>query len=153
MTSQFKPRDPGYKEKIITSFNLQGVMKTVNASIVAVRPGEVELEFPYHSRLTQQHGFIHAGIVSTVLDTACGYAAFSLMPENAAVLTIEFKVNLLSPAKGERFRAVGKVKKAGKTITVTEGELFSYLEGGQKIAATMVATVMSVYDRKGIKNL
>ena len=95
-------------------------MKTVNASILAIRPGEIELEFPYQSNLTQQHGFIHAGIVSTVLDTACGYAAFSLMPENAAVLTIEFKVNLLSPAKGERFRAVGKVKKLGKNITVTE---------------------------------
>jgi len=152
MTLQFKPRDAGYKEKIIESFNRQGVMKTVNASILAVRPGEIELEFPYHSKLTQQHGFIHAGIVSTVLDTACGYAAFSLMPENAAVLTIEFKVNLLSPAKGERFRAVGKVKKSGKTITVTEGELFSYTDGREKLAATMVATVMSVYDREGIES-
>jgi acyl-coenzyme A thioesterase PaaI-like protein len=74
------------------------------------------------------------------------------MPENAAVLTIEFKVNLLSPAKGERFRAVGKVKKLGKNITVTEGELFSYAEGGQKLVATMVGTIMSVYDREGIEN-
>ncbi len=100
MSSQFKP-SAGYKEKVIESFNRQGAMKTINASILAIRPGEIELEFPYQSNLTQQHGFIHAGIVSTVLDTACGYAAFSLMPENAAVLTIEFKVNLLSPAKGE----------------------------------------------------
>lgn len=149
MSSQFKP-SAGYKEKVIESFNRQGVMKTINASIFAIRPGEIELEFPYQSNLTQQHGFIHAGIVSTVLDTACGYAAFSLMPENAAVLTIEFKVNLLSPAKGERFRAVGKVKKHGKTITVTEGELFSHVEGGKKIVATMVSTIMSVYDREGI---
>jgi len=74
------------------------------------------------------------------------------MPENAAVLTIEFKVNLLSPAKGERFRAVGKVKKSGKTITVTEGELFSHVEGGPKLVATMVATIMSIYDREGIEN-
>ena len=151
MSSQFKP-SAGYKEKVIESFNRQGMMKTINASILAIRPGEIELEFPYQSNLTQQHGFIHAGIVSTVLDTACGYAAFSLMPENAAVLTIEFKVNLLSPAKGERFRAVGKVKKPGKYITVTEGELFSHVEGGQKLVATMVATIMSVYDREGIEN-
>ena len=129
MNSKFKP-GTGYKDKIIVSFNRQGVMKTINASILAIRPGEIEMEFPYQSHLTQQHGFIHAGIVSTVLDIACDYAAFSLMPENAAVLTIEFKVNLLSPAKGDRFRAVGKVKKPGKNITVTEGELFSHEEGG-----------------------
>ena len=151
MSSQFKP-SAGYKEKVIESFNRQGMMKTINASILAIRPGEIELEFPYQSNLTQQHGFIHAGIVSTVLDTACGYAAFSLMPENAAVLTIEFKVNLLSPAKGERFRAVGKVKKPGKNITVTEGELFAHEEGGQKLVAIMVATIMSVYDRESIEN-
>jgi uncharacterized protein (TIGR00369 family) len=150
MSSQFKP-SAGYKEKIIKSFNRQGMMKTIHASILAIRPGEIELEFPYQSNLTQQHGFIHAGIVSTVLDTACGYAAFSLMPDNAAVLTIEFKVNLLSPAKGERFRAVGRVKKPSNTITVTEGELFSQVAGGQKLVATMVGTIMSVYDREGIE--
>ncbi|MDM8556654.1 PaaI family thioesterase [Desulfococcaceae bacterium HSG7] len=151
MTPQFKPCNSEYKEKIIESFNRQEVMKTVNASIIGVRPGEMELEFPYHSSLTQQHGFIHAGIVSTVLDTACGYAAFSLMSENAAVLTIEFKVNLLSPTKGECFRAVGKVKKSGKTITVTEGELFSCSDGREKLTATMVATIMSIYDREEIE--
>ena len=151
MSSQFKA-DAGYEEKVAESFNRQDVMKTINASILAIRPGEIELEFPYQSKLTQQHGFIHAGIVSTVLDSACGYAAFSLMPEDAAVLTIEFKINFLSPAKGERFRAVGKVKKPGKNITVTEGELFSYLDGEQKIVATMVGTIMSVYDREGVKN-
>ena len=151
MSSQFKP-GAGYKEKVIESFNRQGMMKTINASILAIRPGEIELEFPYQSNLTQQHGFIHAGIVSTVLDTACGYAAFSLMPENAAVLTIEFKVNLLSPAKGERFRAVGKVKKPGRNITVAEGELLSYTNDDSKLVATMVATIMAVYDRAGIEN-
>ena len=152
MSSQFKPSNAGFEERVTESFNRQEIMKTVNASILAIRPGEIELEFPYQSNLTQQHGFIHAGIVSTVLDSACGYAAFSLMPENAAVLTIEFKLNLLSPAKGERFRAVGKVKRPGKNITVTDGELFSYVEGGQKLVATMVGTIMSVYDREDIEN-
>ena len=152
MSSQFEPKDVGYKEKVIESFERQEVMKTLNASVQTVRPGEVELKLPYQQNLTQQHGFIHAGIVSTVLDSACGYAAFSLMPKKAAVLTIEFKINLLSPAKGDWFRAVGKVKKSGKNITVTEGELFSHADGQEKLVATMVGTIMSVYDRDGIEN-
>ncbi len=151
MGLQFKPSVADYKEKIIKSFNRQGVMKTLNVTLHSIKPGEIELEFPYQPDFTQQHGFIHAGIVSTLLDTACGYAAFSLMPENTAVLTIEFKINLLSPANGEQFRAVGKVKKAGKNITVTQGELFSHTENEQKLVATMVATIMSVYDRKDIE--
>ncbi len=151
MTTEFKPRDKRYKQKVIESFNRQGMMKTIDASIVDIRPGEVELEFSYNSRLTQQHGFIHAGVVSTMLDTACGYAAFSLMPADAAVLTVEFKINLLSPAKGERFRAVGKVKKPGKNITVTEGELFSHGDGGGRLVAIMTGTIMSVYESKGIE--
>lgn len=152
MSLNFEPSDAGYRDKVVESFNKQGVMKSVNASILNIQPGEVELQFPYQPGLTQQHGFIHAGIVSTVLDSACGYAAFSLMPENAAVLTIEFKVNLLSPAKGEWFRAVGRVKKPGRNITVAEGELFSHSESGQKLVATMVGTMMAVYDREGIEN-
>ena len=95
-------------------------MKTIGASIEAISPGKIEIEFPYQSNLTQQNGFIHAGIVSTVLDSACGYAAFSLMPLDVSVLTIEFKINLLSPATGDRFRGYGKVKKAGRTISVAE---------------------------------
>jgi uncharacterized protein (TIGR00369 family) len=152
MESKFEPLDVGYEEKVRESFNRQEIMQTVNASIRAIRPGQVELEFPYQSSLTQQHGFIHAGIVATVLDSACGYAAFSLMPKNAAVLTIEFKVNLLSPAKGDLFRAVGKVKKAGRNITVSEGDLFAYVDGEQKLVATMIGTIMLVYDREGIEN-
>tara|TARA_R110002095_G_scaffold131793_4_gene114510 strand:- start:2083 stop:2538 length:456 start_codon:yes stop_codon:yes gene_type:complete len=144
--------DDNYKIKIAESFQRQQVMKTLNASILDIRPGEIELEFPYQKKLTQQHGFIHAGIVSTLLDSACGYAAFSLMPEDAAVLTIEFKINLLSPAKGDRFKAIGKVKKAGKNITVSEGELFACTESGEKLVATMVATIMAVYGREDIKH-
>ncbi len=143
MNSKFKPCS-GYKEKIRDSFNRQGAMKSLNVSIIDIRPGEVELEFPYDSGLTQQNGFIHAGIVSTVVDTACGYAAYTLMPEDASVLSIEFKINFLSPAKGERFRATGKVKKPGRNITVSEGELYSIIDGKEKIVASMVATIMAV---------
>ncbi len=152
MELQFKPSDDGYEAKVRESFSQQEIMRTVNASILAIRPGEVELEFPYQTSLTQQHGFIHAGILSTVLDSACGYAAFSLMPSGAAVLTIEFKINLLSPAKGELFRAVGTVTKSGRNITVTKGELYAYVDGVQKLVAAMVGTIMSVYDREGVEN-
>ena len=151
MTSHFEPADPEFEKKVIESFNRQEVMKTLNVTLLTVRPGEIELAFPFQQNLTQQHGFLHAGIVSTVLDSACGYAAFSLMPRKAAVLSIEFKVNLLSPAKGERFRAIGSVKKPGKTITVTGAELFSITGDEKKLVATMVGTMMAVYDREGIE--
>lgn len=148
----FKPDNPDFEQRVVASFNRQNVMKTVGASIVEVGPGEVTIQFPFNPELTQQHGFIHAGIVSTVLDSACGYAAFSLMPENAAVLTIEFKVNLLSPAQGDRFVATGKVKKPGRNIFVAEGELYACQGNTKKLVASMVGTMMAVYDRDQIKN-
>lgn len=126
-------------------------MKTVGASLTGVAPGEVVIEFPFNSKLTQQHGFIHAGIVSTVLDSACGYAAFSLMPADAAVLTIEYKVNLLSPARGERFEAIGRVKKPGRNITVAEGEIYAHQGDSKKLVASMVGTMMAVFDRDQIQ--
>jgi uncharacterized protein (TIGR00369 family) len=144
MKPKFEPKYPDYQAKIKKSFADQAVMKTIGASIEAIGAGEIEIEFPYQSSLTQQNGFIHAGIVSTVLDSACGYAAFSLMPEDASVLTIEFKVNLLSPAKGDRFRGYGKVKKAGRTISVAEAELYAFSDQGKKLVATMVGTLMAI---------
>ncbi len=127
-------------------------MKTVGASIMKVGAGKVTIQFPFDPGLTQQHGFIHAGIVSTVLDSACGYAAFSLMPDDAAVLTIEFKINLLSPAQGEWFDAIGRVKKPGRNITVTEGELYAHQGDTKKLVASMVGTMMAVYDRDHIRD-
>lgn len=149
MSSTLKINDPNYKEKVIDSFNRQNVMQTINASIADVQPGLVEITFPYAKSLTQQHDFIHGGIVATVLDSACGYSAFSLMPKNAGILTIEFKVNLLSPAKGEWFQAIGKVKKPGRTITVSEGEMYAYKGESKKLIATMVATMMTINDPNG----
>jgi len=137
---------------VIDSFDRQTAMKTVGASIMKVSAGEVSIQFPFDPDLTQQHGFIHAGIVSTVLDSACGYAAFSLMPDDAAVLTIEFKINLLSPAQGEWFEAIGRVKKPGRNITVTEGELYAHQGDTQKMVASMVGTMMAVYGRDQIDN-
>ena len=144
MKPKFEPKHPDYATRVENSFAEQAVMKTIGASIEAISPGAVEIEFPYQTSLTQQNGFIHAGIVSTVLDSACGYAAFSLMPEDATVLTIEFKINLLSPAKGDRFRGYGKVKKAGRTISVAEAELYAFSDQGRKLVATMVGTLMAI---------
>jgi len=127
-------------------------MKTVGASIMRVSAGEVSIQLPFDPDLTQQHGFIHSGMVSTVLASACSYAAFSLMPNDAAVLTIEFKINLLSPAQGEWFEAIGKVKKPGRNITVTEGELYAHQGDTQKMVASMVGTMMAVYGRDQIDN-
>lgn len=149
MTTEFQINDPDYRQKVTESFNRQDIMHTINAAIDAISPGHVEISFPYHQSLTQQHDFIHGGIVSTVLDSACGYAAFSLMPADAGVLTIEFKVNLLSPAKGHRFKAIGRVKKPGKTITVSEGEMYAFTGDSEKLIATMVATLMRVNDQQG----
>jgi uncharacterized protein (TIGR00369 family) len=145
MTSQFEPRDPEFKTRVAQSFAAQAIMQTIAASLVEVSPGRVEIELPYDRSLTQQDGFIHAGVSSIIMDSACGYAAFSLMPAEARVLTIEFKINLLAPAAGERFRAIGKVRKSGRSVFVAESELFAESESGSKMVASMTGTLMAVY--------
>ena len=148
--ASFEPKDPSFEARVRESFNRQGVMKTLAVEIASLRPGEIELRMPYAPTLTQQHGFIHAGIVATALDSACGYAAFSLMPTDASILTIEFKTNLLAPARGERFVFKGKVVKPGRTITVCEASAFAIEAGGEKLIATMTGTLMALFDRVGI---
>jgi uncharacterized protein (TIGR00369 family) len=130
------------------SFERQAVMRTLGATLEQVAPGSVEILLAHRPELTQQHGFLHAGIVSTALDSACGYAAFSLMPAEAAVLTIEFKVNLLAPARGPVLRCVGEVVKPGRTITVVEGR--AWQEGS--LVASMTATVMTVLGRSDLRH-
>jgi len=144
MTSQFEPMDPNFKARVTQSFAEQAIMQTIGASLLEVTPGHVEIGLPYDRRLTQQDEFIHAGVSSTIMDSACGYAAFSLMPAAARVLTIEFKINLLAPAAGDRFRAVGKVRKPGRSVSVAEAELFAERDGTSKLVATMVATLMTL---------
>jgi uncharacterized protein (TIGR00369 family) len=117
-------------------------MKTINAELVHVGPGEVHIEIPFQPALTQQNGFIHAGIITSIVDSACGYAAYSLMAVASGVLTVEYKINLLSPAIGERFLAIGRVKKPGRTLTVCEGDVFAHTKGEEKLVATMLATMM-----------
>jgi uncharacterized protein (TIGR00369 family) len=147
----FEPQDPGFRERVRASFARQTVMRTLGIEIEHLEPGELDLVMPYHSGYTQQHGFIHAGIVTTALDSACGYAAFSLMPADAAVLTVEFKTNLLAPAKGERFRFRGRVVKPGRTITVCEAQAFARGANAEEdLIATMTGTLMALFGRQGL---
>ena len=148
----FTPKDPNYRAKVEDSFKRQAAMSLVGCSITEIEPGRVKLSFPYDEKLTQQDGFIHAGMLATVLDSACGYAAFSLMSEEAAVLSVEFKINLMSPAKGETFDIVGEVVRPGRTITVCRADAFAVAGGERKLVSQMTGTMMAVYEKTGIKN-
>jgi uncharacterized protein (TIGR00369 family) len=136
---------PGYEARTRDSFARQAAMATLGIELHGVEPGVVQLQLPHRPDLTQQHGFLHAGIVSTALDSACGYAAFTLMPPEAAVLTIEFKVNLLAPARGPVLRVEGRVVKAGRTISVVDARAVQGED--ETLVATMTATVMTVLGR------
>ena len=147
----FKPKDPQFRSRVEESFNRQQVMKTLGVKIVKLQPGEIELMMHYAPAYTQQHGFTHAGLIATALDSACGYAAFSLMPDDAEVLTVEFKTNLLAPARGEHFIFRGRVVKPGRTITVCEAQAFAVEEGQEKLVATMTGTLMAIFERDELK--
>jgi uncharacterized protein (TIGR00369 family) len=150
--TRFEPQDPHFAERVRASFARQGAMHTIGASLAEVAPGRVVIELPWQEALTQQHGFLHAGMVATALDSACGYAASSLMPADAGVLTIEYKINLLAPAQGSRFRMEGLVVKPGRTITVSEGRAYALHEGRERLIATMGATLMTITGRDGIRH-
>ncbi len=144
------PQDENFERRIRESFSKQNLMKTIGATLSRVLPGEVEISLEFRDDLTQQHGFIHAGVVAALADTACGFAAFSLMAPDAAVLTVEYKINLLSPAIGESLVACGRVIKPGRTLTVCSGDVFALKDGEKKIVATMSATMMSIRGREGL---
>lgn len=154
MTAHRRGADTGFETRVADSFARQAAMATLGVRLGRVAPGEVELLMAHRADLTQQHGFIHAGIVAAALDSACGYAAFTLMPADAAVLTIEFKINLMAPARGPQLRFEGRVVKAGRTISVVDGRaLQSIAEGGEEsLVATMTATVMTVVGRDGLRH-
>lgn len=150
--TRLEPKDPEYQARVRASFDRQQAMQTLGIEIARLEPGEIELTMPYSPAYTQQHGFVHAGVIATALDSACGYAAFSLMPGDAAVLTVEFKVNLLAPAKGERFVFRSRVVKPGRTITVCDARAVAVDAGAEKLVATMTGTMMAVFDREGVRH-
>ncbi|MDT7689544.1 MAG: hypothetical protein QOE46_2303 [Acidobacteriota bacterium] len=142
--TNFTPQDTDFEPRVRASFARQRVMETFGARLLSVAPGEVEIGLAFSESLTQQHGYLHAGVVAAVVDSACGYAAMSLAPAGAEVLSIEFKLNLLSPATGESFAARARVVRAGRKVTVCTGDLFALKGDGEKLVATMLATMMTI---------
>ena len=134
--------DPDYATRVRASFDRQGVMRLIGARLSELKPGYCRIELPFRPDLAQQHGYVHAGIVSTIVDSAGGYAGFTLFPADASVLTAEYKLNLLAPAVGERLIAVGEVVKSGRTLVVTRGEVHAEIEGRRTLCAIMQQTLM-----------
>ena len=144
---EFEPRDPDFETRIRDSFSRLAAMHTLGAVLGRVAPGEVEIEMPYRADLAQQHGYMHGGIITAILDSACGYAALSLSATDTAVLTVEYKVNFIAPAKGERFVARGEVLRPGATVTVCKGDVVAIEDGEEKLVTTMLTTLMFLADR------
>jgi uncharacterized protein (TIGR00369 family) len=134
-----------FEKKVRNSFSQQPFMSTIGAEMISVGRGSVEIQFPSSSRLTQQNGFVHAGAVTSIMDSACGYAALSVAPEEADVLSVEFKVNLLSPGVGDSFVARASVKRAGKRLAVCTADAFAVKAGEERLIATMLATIMNIH--------
>lgn len=135
---------PQFDALVRASFERQGIMRTLGAELTRVLPGQVDIAVPYREGLTQQHGYFHAGVATTLVDSACGYAALTLMPEGSEVLSVEFKINFLAPARGEFLRAEGRVLRSGRTITVCHGDVYAVADGAQTLCATMIATMIRV---------
>ncbi|HMN64312.1 MAG: PaaI family thioesterase [Burkholderiaceae bacterium] len=143
--------EPGFEQRVRDSFGRQPAMTLIGAQLVRVVPGEVEVVLPYRREITQQHGFVHAGMIGAALDSACGYAALTVMPAGTGILTVEYKLNCLAPGVGERIRLVGRVRKPGRTILLVEGEALAVAaDGAERLVATMTATEMTIRGRDGV---
>ena len=147
---RFEPKNPDYRAIAAATFEQQQAMTTLGISIARLQPGEVDLEMDYSPDLTQQHGFIHAGIITAGLDSACGIAAFTLVPAATGILTVEFKTNLLAPARGERFAFRATVIKPGRTLTVCEARAYATHDGVETLIATMSGTLTALAAREGV---
>ncbi|HWH48152.1 MAG TPA: PaaI family thioesterase [Burkholderiales bacterium] len=143
----FEVRNPAYAERVRSSFDRQKIMALLGAQLVRLEPGECEIHLPFKPELSQQHGYYHGGIIGTIADSAGGYAAFTLMPENASVLTVEYKMNLLAPGDGELLVARGRVLKAGRTLVVAQVEAGVVKGGRETLCATLLQTLMTMHGR------
>lgn len=144
----FIPKTADYRSKVRDSFQRQGFMEFIGAELTAVEPGFCEIRLPYREELTQQHGFFHAGLVGTIADNTAGYAAFSLMENTSSILTVEFKLNLMSPADGELLIGRSSVLKHGKTLTICRSDVFVVKDGKEKLCAAAQSTLMELRDRQ-----
>jgi len=147
---ELQAKNPAYAQRVQASFDRQGVMKLLGARVSRIAPGECEIQLPFRSDLTQQHGYFHGGIIGTIADSAGGYAAFSLMPEDSSVLTVEYKMNLLAPGDGEVLLARGRVLKAGRSLVVTQVDAFVIKGGQETLCATLLQTLMTMHGRKDL---
>ena len=142
--AQHSPRNPDFAQVVRASFAQQGLMTTFGAQLTAVEPGRVAIEVPFADGLSQQQGLFHGGVTTSIVDSACGYAALTRMPAGSEVLTVEFKINLFAPARGDRLVARGRVVRGGRTITVCQGDAYAVADGVETHCATMVATMMRI---------
>jgi uncharacterized protein (TIGR00369 family) len=140
----FTPPDPDYAARVRASFDRQGAMRLIGAVLRDVGPGVCTIDLPFRTDLTQQDGYVHAGIVSTIVDSAGGYAGFTLFPADSNVLTVEYKLNLVAPAAGERLVATGEVARVGRTLVITRGEVHAESKGERVLCAIMQQTLMVV---------
>ena len=145
--SGFEPRNPAYAQRVQSSFDRQQVMKLLGARLARLAPGECDIELPFKAELTQQHGYFHGGIIGTIADSAGGYSAFTLMPEDSSVLTVEYKMNLLAPGDGELLIARGPVLKSGRTLVVARIDVVVVKGGRETLCATLLETLMTMHGR------
>ncbi len=150
MSTGFAPRDPGFAARIRGSFDRQTLMTTLGATLERVEPGTVAIALPRSAGILQQHGFVHGGAITSVADSAAGYAALTLMPAGVGVLAVEFKINLLAPAQAARFVAEGRVVRAGRTLSVSQAEVYGEGGGERVLVALLTATMMSVAGRDDV---
>jgi uncharacterized protein (TIGR00369 family) len=148
-TPAFVPRDPHFAGRVEASFGRQAFMGHLGIALVHLAPGEVDLVVPYQKGLTQQHGYFHAGVTATIADSAAGYAALSLFAPGTGVLTTEFKINLLAPARGETLIARGRVIKPGRTLTVCRSDVAAVTDGAETLIATALFTMMQIEGLEG----
>jgi uncharacterized protein (TIGR00369 family) len=149
MMSRFQPKNPDFRRDATAVFDAQPAMRTLGISIARLDAGEVDLVMDYAAAFTQQNGLVHAGIITAGLDNACGIAAYTLMAPGAAILTVEFKTNLLAPAKGERFLFRAQVVKPGRTLTVCEARAYAIDSGDESLVASMTGTLMALMPKDG----
>ena len=149
----FAPLDPNYEAKVRDSFTRQPFMEYIGAELVELKPGYCEIHLGYKKELTQQHGFFHAGIIGTLSDNAGGYAAFSLLPADSSILTVEFKLNLLNPGDGDQLISRAQVVRSGRTLTICHSEVSVVKEGVEKLCATALMTLMALLGKKDAPGL
>lgn len=152
MSTDMRPRDPGFEARVRASFGRQRLMQTLGVRLTRIAAGECEMEMPFEAAFAQQHGFLHAGTLTSVVDSACGYAALSLMAPGAAVMSVEFKVNLLAPAAGELLIARARVVRSGRTLTIVSGDGFMRSGDRERHVFTLLGTMMAVEGRPGVSD-